>query len=301
MPHHPPGRTLGACPIPSCRRSSWVPSGPPIDPFLFCAHHDDAYPAGDARLGPAASLEGRQIGMDFDGRDGWRMYHGDVVPGFPQHPHRGFETVTYVRRGVIDHSDSLGATARFGAGRRPVAHRRSGHRPLGDVPAARPVRPQPPRAVPDLVEPARRRQARRAVLHHAVGRGPPPPRGRGRRRPPGRDHRHRRSRRRRSAARPSAQLLGGAPRRRRRHLAHQPRARAPRGSCPPPRVPTPCAPCTPSRAARSPLGSTEVGPGTGSVLRGDEPVDDRGPRPAPSASCSRAVPSVSPSSARARS
>jgi hypothetical protein len=86
------------------------------DPFLFCVHHDDAYPPGDERMGPAASLEGRRIGMDFDGIDGWRMYHGDVVPGFPRHPHRGFETVTLARVGYIDHSDSLGATARFGRG-----------------------------------------------------------------------------------------------------------------------------------------------------------------------------------------
>jgi redox-sensitive bicupin YhaK (pirin superfamily) len=96
-----------------------VPLGlqwPTLDPFLFCAHHDDAYPAGNDRLGPAASLEGRDIGMDFAGVDGWRMYHGATVPGFPQHPHRGFETVTIVRRGLIDHSDSLGATARFGKG-----------------------------------------------------------------------------------------------------------------------------------------------------------------------------------------
>jgi hypothetical protein len=86
------------------------------DPFLFCVHHVDQYPAGNDRLGPAASLAGHTIGQDFEGRDGWRMYHGDVVPGFPQHPHRGFETVTIVRRGYIDHSDSLGATARFGMG-----------------------------------------------------------------------------------------------------------------------------------------------------------------------------------------
>jgi quercetin 2,3-dioxygenase len=86
------------------------------DPFLFCVHHDDHYPSGNARLGPNAKLDGRQIGMDFEGRDGWRMYHGDVVPGFPQHPHRGFETVTVSRKGFIDHADSLGATARYGQG-----------------------------------------------------------------------------------------------------------------------------------------------------------------------------------------
>jgi hypothetical protein len=67
-------------------------------------------------MGPAASLAGREIGSDFAGIDGWRMYHGATVPGFPQHPHRGFETVTFVRQGLVDHSDSLGATARFGRG-----------------------------------------------------------------------------------------------------------------------------------------------------------------------------------------
>src|SRR2546428_5159526 len=86
------------------------------DPFLFCMYHNDYYPQGNENLGPAASLQGRNIGQDFEGKDGWRMYHGSVVPGFPQHPHRGFETVTIMRHGYVDHSDSLGATARFGPG-----------------------------------------------------------------------------------------------------------------------------------------------------------------------------------------
>lgn len=86
------------------------------DPFLFCAYHDDAYPKANADMGPAASLAGRDIGQDFSRKDGWSMYHGRTVPGFPPHPHRGFETVTIARKGLIDHADSLGATARFGQG-----------------------------------------------------------------------------------------------------------------------------------------------------------------------------------------
>ncbi len=87
------------------------------DPFLFCVHHEDHYPEGNEVMGPKASLAGRQIGQDFaENKEGWRMYHGERVPGFPAHPHRGFETVTVVTRGLIDHSDSLGAAGRFGFG-----------------------------------------------------------------------------------------------------------------------------------------------------------------------------------------
>jgi quercetin 2,3-dioxygenase len=93
-----------------------APPWPTFDPFLFCVHHNDAYGHGNEALGPTAALEGRNLGSDFSGRDGWSMYHGETVPGFPRHPHRGFETVTLARRGFIDHSDSLGATARFGQG-----------------------------------------------------------------------------------------------------------------------------------------------------------------------------------------
>ena len=86
------------------------------DPFLFCAHHRDDYPEGNQELGPAASLAGRHLGRDFDIEKPWRMYHGRSVPGFPRHPHRGFETVTIVRTGYLDHADSMGATARYGGG-----------------------------------------------------------------------------------------------------------------------------------------------------------------------------------------
>jgi quercetin 2,3-dioxygenase len=87
-----------------------------FDPFLFTVHHLDEYPPGNDQLGPVAPLHGRNLGSDFSYLDGWSMYHGVQVPGFPQHPHRGFETVTVVRRGYVDHSDSLGATARYGEG-----------------------------------------------------------------------------------------------------------------------------------------------------------------------------------------
>lgn len=87
-----------------------------LDPFLVCAHHEDAYPNGNTEFGPALSLRDRDLGRDFSGKNGWNMYFGQTVPGFPAHPHRGFETVTIVRKGFVDHSDSLGASARFGAG-----------------------------------------------------------------------------------------------------------------------------------------------------------------------------------------
>ncbi|MCA3219104.1 MAG: pirin family protein [Burkholderiales bacterium] len=97
-------------------RQLGAPPWPTVDPFLFCVHHDDAYPRGNGRFGPAAPLAGRDIGQDFSRRDGWSMYHGESVPGFPAHPHRGFETVTIVRMGLVDHADSLGAAARYGQG-----------------------------------------------------------------------------------------------------------------------------------------------------------------------------------------
>lgn len=86
------------------------------DPFLFCVHHEDYFPKGNDVMGPAVSLKDRPLGDDFITKDGFRMYHGKTVPGFPGHPHRGFETITVVRKGVVDHSDSMGAAGRYGNG-----------------------------------------------------------------------------------------------------------------------------------------------------------------------------------------
>lgn len=86
------------------------------DPFLFCVHHEDSFPKGNDVMGPTGSLSGRSLGDDFIIKDGYRMYHGKTVPGFPGHPHRGFETITVVRQGIVDHADSMGAAGRYGNG-----------------------------------------------------------------------------------------------------------------------------------------------------------------------------------------
>lgn len=40
----------------------------------------------------------------------------DFRPGFPWHPHRGIETITYVLQGTVEHGDSLGNHGTLGAG-----------------------------------------------------------------------------------------------------------------------------------------------------------------------------------------
>jgi len=69
------------------------------DPFLFCVHHEDKFPKGNEQMGPDKTcLSGRHMGDDFIIKDGFRMYHGKQVPGFPGHPHRGFENYRSERR-----------------------------------------------------------------------------------------------------------------------------------------------------------------------------------------------------------
>jgi redox-sensitive bicupin YhaK (pirin superfamily) len=53
---------------------------------------------------------------------------GDYIAGFPEHPHRGFETVTYMLTGRMRHRDR-------GARRDPLRDAGAGGRPDGRLPA----------------------------------------------------------------------------------------------------------------------------------------------------------------------
>lgn len=90
---------------------------PTPDPFLFCVYHKDNYPAaGPNNKSMEVPHQARGNGHDFDPNASYRMYHGIKIPGFPQHPHRGFETITATIEGIIDHADSIGNAGRYGHG-----------------------------------------------------------------------------------------------------------------------------------------------------------------------------------------
>ena len=57
----------------------------------------------------------------------------DYLAGFPWHPHRGIETITYVLAGTVEHGDSLGNRGHARRRRRPVDDRRQRHPPPGDA------------------------------------------------------------------------------------------------------------------------------------------------------------------------
>jgi quercetin 2,3-dioxygenase len=88
------------------------------DPFFFISHHYDDYPKGNSQQAPPQrEVSGRMnLGRNYDKEFGYRMYNGKVVPGFPLHSHWGYETVTVVEKGYIDHFDSMGNQGRYGFG-----------------------------------------------------------------------------------------------------------------------------------------------------------------------------------------
>lgn len=86
------------------------------NPFIIAFHHKDLFPKGNGNMAPDSINPGENIGEDFDMKSPWRMYYGDRIPGFPVHPHRGFETVTVMLDGFADHFDAKGAKGRYGKG-----------------------------------------------------------------------------------------------------------------------------------------------------------------------------------------
>ena len=57
----------------------------------------------------------------------------DYLAGFPWHPHRGIETITYVLAGTVEHGDSMGNRGSIGAGDLAMDDRRQRHHSSGDA------------------------------------------------------------------------------------------------------------------------------------------------------------------------
>ena len=80
---------MEASPEPDMTSFNVISDFEPMDPFLMIGFHADVFPARNSL---------------------------DQTPGFPQHPHYGFETVTIMGRGITDHADSMGGSGRYADG-----------------------------------------------------------------------------------------------------------------------------------------------------------------------------------------
>lgn len=115
----------------------------------------------------------------------------DYLAGFPWHPHRGMETVTYMLEGAIEHADSMGHAGTVGAGGvqwmtagsgivhqempKPVGGRMGGFQLWANLPAAKKMMDPRYQEIPaDAIPVVREEGATTRVIagHHAGVYGP---------------------------------------------------------------------------------------------------------------------------------
>jgi quercetin 2,3-dioxygenase len=60
-----------------------------LDPFLFCVHHEDKFPKGNAEMGPAVSLKGCSGGQCCGGSEYRKRRLRGKNPGPARPPHWG--------------------------------------------------------------------------------------------------------------------------------------------------------------------------------------------------------------------
>lgn len=84
------------------------------DPFIFASHYEDNYPTG-SRYQALSLVEigGRDLNKDYKKKLGFKMYHDKAVSRFLMYAYWGYETITFVEKGYINHFDNMGNQGKF--------------------------------------------------------------------------------------------------------------------------------------------------------------------------------------------